>query len=94
MKGFSQGRAKTGTSNTDMGKGESYLIAPSYVKVPTVEIAYLMLDALKAVAKAETLIIAASLNETQICLNPPRDEFFAAFFAGTRIIFSNSTGKT
>jgi hypothetical protein len=40
-----------------LGKGESYLIAPSYVKVPTVEIAYLMLDALKAVAKAETLII-------------------------------------
>lgn len=40
-----------------MGIGDSYLIAPSYVKVPTVEITYLMLDALKAVANAETLII-------------------------------------
>src|SRR5919198_4268019 len=32
-----------------LSEKESYLIAPSYVKMPTVEIAYLMLDALKAV---------------------------------------------
>lgn len=40
-----------------LGVGEGYLIAPSYVKVPTVEITYLMLDALKASIKAENLVI-------------------------------------
>ena len=40
-----------------LGRGESYLIAPSYVKVPAVEITYLMLDALKASARAKNLII-------------------------------------
>ena len=39
------------------GNARTYLIAPSYVKVPTLSIAYLMHDALSAVAKAENLII-------------------------------------
>jgi hypothetical protein len=38
-------------------KGETYLIEPSYVKLPTVEIAYLMIDALKAVSESKNLII-------------------------------------
>ena len=42
------------------GTGRSYLIAPSYVKIPTVEITYLMLDALAATTKANNLIIIGS----------------------------------
>lgn len=42
------------------GTGRSYLIAPSYVKIPTVEISYLMLDALEASTKAKNLIIIGS----------------------------------
>jgi hypothetical protein len=37
-----------------------YLIAPSYVKVPNVRMAYLMLDALAASTKADNLIIIGS----------------------------------
>ena len=37
-----------------------YVIAPSYVKVPRVEVAYLMLDALVASAKARNLVIIGS----------------------------------
>ncbi|HUM44833.1 MAG TPA: SIR2 family protein [Fervidobacterium sp.] len=43
--------------NYGMGMGETYLIEPSYVKLPTVEIAYLMIDALKAVSESKNLII-------------------------------------
>jgi len=39
------------------GTGRSFLIAPSYVKIPTVEISYLMLDALTATAQARNLVI-------------------------------------
>ena len=39
------------------GKGRPYLIAPSYVKIPTVEMIYLMLDALSASAAAANLVI-------------------------------------
>lgn len=39
------------------GTGRSYLIAPSYVKIPTVEISYLMLDALTATTQAKNLVI-------------------------------------
>jgi hypothetical protein len=39
------------------GTGRSYLIAPSYVKIPTIEISDLMLDALKATAQSKNLII-------------------------------------
>lgn len=42
------------------GTGRSYVIAPSYVKIPTVEITYLMLDALSASTKAKNLIIIGS----------------------------------
>ena len=40
--------------------GGPYVIAPSYVKVPRVEIAYLMLEALSESAKANRLIIIGS----------------------------------
>lgn len=43
-----------------LGAGESYLIAPSYVKIPTVEISYLMIDALKASTKSKNLVIIGS----------------------------------
>lgn len=42
------------------GIGRSYLIAPSYVKIPTVEVSYLMLDALTASTKAKNLVIIGS----------------------------------
>lgn len=42
------------------GIGRSYLIAPSYVKLPTVEINYLMIDALAASTKADKLVIVGS----------------------------------
>ena len=42
------------------GTGKSYLIAPSYVKIPTVQITYLMLDALAASTEAENLIVIGS----------------------------------
>jgi hypothetical protein len=51
-----------------LGKGESYLIAPSYVKVATLDIAYLMLDALKAASKAKNLVIIG-------CSLRPEDTF-------------------
>jgi hypothetical protein len=49
--------------NMDFGlvkAGDPYVIAPSYVKVPKVEIAYLMLEALSESAKANSLIIIGS----------------------------------
>ena len=42
------------------GTGKRYVIAPSYVKIPTIEVAYLMLDALEASTKADRLIIIGS----------------------------------
>jgi hypothetical protein len=39
------------------GTGRSYVIAPSYMKIPTVEITYLMLDALTATSQAKNLIV-------------------------------------
>jgi hypothetical protein len=42
------------------GTGRSYLIAPSYVKIPTVEMSYLMLDAITASTEANNLIIIGS----------------------------------
>ncbi|NCD10803.1 MAG: hypothetical protein EOL98_15595 [Negativicutes bacterium] len=40
-----------------LGKGETYLIAPSFVKIPTVEMSYCMIDALKAASKSRNLIV-------------------------------------
>ena len=51
-----------------LGKGETYLIAPSYIKVPTVEITYLMIDALKAAEESQNLIIVG-------CGLRPEDSF-------------------
>lgn len=42
------------------GTGRSYLIAPSYVKIPTVEITYLMLEALEASTQAKNLVVIGS----------------------------------
>lgn len=42
------------------GTGRPYLIAPSYVKIPTVKMTYLMLDALSASATATNLVIIGS----------------------------------
>lgn len=39
------------------GTGRTYLIAPSHVKIPTVEMAYLMLDALGTSASAKNLVL-------------------------------------
>ena len=58
-----------------LGKGESYLIAPSYVKVPTLDIAYLMLDALKAASEAKNLIIIG-------CSLRPEDTFLTLLLTG------------
>jgi hypothetical protein len=43
-----------------LGTGRSYVIAPSYVKVPSVEISYLMLDALTATTHAQKLVIVGT----------------------------------
>jgi hypothetical protein len=40
-----------------LADGVTYVIAPSYVKVPSLEIAYLMVDAIKATANAENLVV-------------------------------------
>ena len=51
--------------------GKPFVIAPSYVKVPTVEIAYLMLDAIKAVANASAenlIVIGCSLRQADAFL--------------------------
>jgi hypothetical protein len=39
------------------GTGRGYVIAPSYVKIPTVEISYIMIDALRASSRARNLIV-------------------------------------
>lgn len=50
------------------GMGRRYVIAPSYVKVPTVEVTYMMLAALNAASKAKNLVfIGSSLR--------PEDQF-------------------
>lgn len=51
-----------------LGSGETYLIAPSYVKVPTVEMSYCMLDALKAASESQILIVVG-------CGLRPEDSF-------------------
>jgi len=51
-----------------LGQGEKYLIAPSYVKVPTVEITYFMIDALKAASESQNLIVVG-------CGQRPEDAF-------------------
>ena len=47
--------------NTHFGYGlsgsETYLIAPSYVKAPTVEMSYCMLDALKAASNSKNIVV-------------------------------------
>ena len=51
-----------------MGLGQPYLIAPSYVKLPVVEIAYFMLGALEAVGRSENLVVVG-------CSLRPEDVF-------------------
>jgi hypothetical protein len=51
------------------GTGKTYVIAPSYVKIPSVQITYLMLDALAASTKAQNLvIIGCSLRPEDVFL--------------------------
>lgn len=42
------------------GTGRTYVIAPSYVKIPTVEMTYLMLDGLNAAKTATNLVVIGS----------------------------------
>lgn len=52
-----------------LANGQTYLIAPSYVKVPAVEISYLMIEALQATTKADNLVvIGCSLRPEDIFL--------------------------
>ncbi len=60
--------------NFGLVNGTTYIIAPSYVKIPTVEIAYLMLDAIKATANAENLIVIG-------CSLRPEDSFLRVLLA-------------
>ena len=50
------------------GQGHPYVIAPSFLKVPNVEISYLMLDALAAAKEASHLIVIG-------CSMRPEDSF-------------------
>jgi len=51
-----------------LSDSETYLIAPSYVKVPTVEMSYCMIDALKAASESQKLIVVG-------CGLRPEDSF-------------------
>lgn len=51
-----------------LGSSETYLIAPSNVKVPTVEMTYCMLDALKAASESQNLVVVG-------CGLRPEDSF-------------------
>ena len=42
------------------GTGTSYVIAPSYVKIPSLTIVYLMLDALRASSRARNFVVIGS----------------------------------
>lgn len=42
------------------GTGTSYVIAPSYVKIPSLAIVYLMLDALRASSRARNFVVIGS----------------------------------
>jgi hypothetical protein len=52
--------AKNNHIGYGLGTGRSYVIAPSYVKIPSVEISYLMLDALTATMRAQKLVIVGT----------------------------------
>ena len=62
-----------------LGRGRHYIIAPSYVKVPVVEIASLMLEAVSAAQAAERLVVVG-------CGLRPEDAFLrlviTRFFQG------------
>lgn len=49
-------RSITRTTST-IDSARPYIIAPSYVKIPTVEISYLMLDAIEAIHKSKNVFI-------------------------------------
>lgn len=42
------------------GTGKRYIIAPSYVKIPSLDMVYLMLDALRSSHRAENLVVIGS----------------------------------
>jgi hypothetical protein len=41
----------------ESAKARAYVIAPSYVKIPALEMSYFMIDGLKAAAKARNLVV-------------------------------------
>ncbi len=48
-----------------LGKAETYLLEPSFVKIPLIEIVYVMIDALKAVSESKNLIILGCSLRTE-----------------------------
>ena len=56
------------THSSNKNNAKPYIIAPSYVKIPTVEISYLMLDAIESISKSKTVIIVG-------CGLRPEDSF-------------------
>jgi hypothetical protein len=50
------------------GTGKPYVIAPSYIKIPSLDMVYLMLDALKASSRAKNLVVVG-------CSLRPEDGF-------------------
>lgn len=58
-------------------KGESHIIAPSYVKKPTLELNYLLLDAMAAIkAQTRLVIVGSSLRPEDISLTLLYTHFF------------------
>ena len=60
-------RSVPGHSSNQNG-AKPYIIAPSYVKIPTIEISYLMLDAIEAINKSKNVIVVG-------CGLRPEDNF-------------------
>jgi len=54
--------------SSNKNSAKPYIIAPSYVKIPTVEISYLMLDAMEAIQKSKNVIVVG-------CGLRPEDSF-------------------
>jgi len=62
------GARSTSMHSSRQNNAKPYIIAPSYVKIPTVEISYLMLDAIEAIIKSRNVIVVG-------CGLRPEDSF-------------------
>ncbi len=60
--------ARSTPIHSSSNNAKPYIIAPSYVKIPTVEISYLMIDAIEAISKSKNVIIIG-------CSLRPEDSF-------------------